>query len=237
MTRDLKASPSMLRHLLSASLLLASLCAGAAPLVATLRQPESDTDPRQAYDHAVIRLALEKTVASHGPYLLQYAPAMNIQRALVSAEQRLYPGFLVVTGPDANRTAAGLVPVRFPLHLGAVGYRVCFVSPQAQAAVALARSLDELRHFKVAQGAGWADGPILRANGFQVEDVARYEAMFKMVSQGRVDLFCRSCWRCATRPSRTPATPTCAWTAASRWSTTCRSSSTPTATTATWSNA
>ena len=115
------------RRLLLGLLLLASLLANAAPLVVTLRQPESATDPRQAYDDAVIRLALDKTVATHGAYRVELAPAMNIQRALVTAEQRRYPNFLVVSGPDPARTAAGLVPVRFPLHMGAVGHRVCFV--------------------------------------------------------------------------------------------------------------
>jgi hypothetical protein len=180
------------RFLLASLLLAASLCAGAAPLVVTLRQPESDTDPRYAYDHALVRLALDKTVASHGPYEVQFAPPMTAQRALVSAEQRRYPGFLVGSVPRPERAAAGLVPVRFPVHLGTAGYRVCFVSPKAQAAVAKVRTLDELRRFTIAQGAGWSDGAILRANGFKVEEVTRYEAMFKMVAQSRFDLFCRS---------------------------------------------
>ncbi|RZJ12451.1 MAG: transporter substrate-binding domain-containing protein [Rubrivivax sp.] len=180
------------RLLLAGLLMAASLSASAAPLVVTLREPESDTDPRPAYDHAVIRLALDKTVATHGPYTLQFAPPMNAQRALLSAEQKRYPGFLIVSMSRSERTAAGLVPVRFPYHLGAAGTRVCFVSPKAEEAVARARTLDDLRRFSIVQGAGWTDGAILRANGFRVEEVSRYEAMFSMVAQGRVDLFCRS---------------------------------------------
>ena len=180
------------RLLLAGLLILSCLCASAAPLVVTVRKPESDTDPRPAYDQAVIRLALDKTLASHGPYTLQFAPPMNAQRALVSAEQRRYPGFLIISVPRAERVAAGLVPIRVPMHLGMAGYRVCFVSPQAQAAVAQARTLDDLRRFTIAQGAGWTDGAILRANGFRVQEIVSYEAMFKMVAQGRFDLFCRS---------------------------------------------
>ncbi|MDR7334485.1 hypothetical protein J2X21_003641 [Kinneretia asaccharophila] len=117
-------------------------------MVVTLRQPESDTDTRQAYDDAIIRLALDKTLATHGPYRVESAPAMNIQRALVSVEQLRYPNVLVVSSPDPARAAAGLVPVRFPLQMGAVGHRVCSVSPQVQAAVAQARTLAELRRFR-----------------------------------------------------------------------------------------
>ncbi|RZJ12452.1 MAG: hypothetical protein EOP39_03575 [Rubrivivax sp.] len=173
-------------------LFLACLCADAAPLVVTLRQPASVSDARLTYPHAFIVLALEKTVASHGPYTIQYSPRMNDQRARLSVEQSLYPGFLTVIVPRSDDNSDTLVPVRFPLHLGIAGYRVCFVSPKAQAAVAKVRTLDQLRRFTIAQGVGWMDVPILRANGFQVEEVTDYEAMFKMVAQSRFDLFCRS---------------------------------------------
>ena len=183
----------MMRCLLVAGLLfVASLCADAAPLVVTLRQPASANDPRDTYPRAFIRLALEKTVATHGPYTIQYSPRMNDQRALASAEASLYPGFLTVVVPSADGSSNDLIPVRFPLYLDMAGYRVCFVSPQAKTAVAKVRTLDELRRFTVAQGVGWLDVHILRANGFQVEEVTSYEAMFKMVAQSRFDLFCRS---------------------------------------------
>jgi hypothetical protein len=164
----------------------------AADLLLTLRAPESQTDRRQAYDNAVLRLALDKTRASHGGYRLALSPPMNKQRALLSAQQQAYPNFLTVSSPDEDRAAAGLVPVPFPLYLGATGYRVCFVSPAARAAVAASLDLQALRRFTHVQGVGWADGVILRANGFQVLEAASYEAMFRMVAVNRVDLFCRS---------------------------------------------
>jgi hypothetical protein len=164
----------------------------AAELLLTLRAPESHGDRRQAYDNALLRLALDKTRASHGGYRLTLSPPMNKQRALLSAQQRAYPNFLIVSGPDEGRAAAGLVPVPFPLYLGATGYRVCFVAPAVRAAVAASPDLQALRRFSHVQGVGWADGNILRANGFQVQEAASYEAMFRMVALNRVDLFCRS---------------------------------------------
>jgi hypothetical protein len=183
----------MIRCLLVAALLfVAGLCADAAPLVVTLRQPASANDPRDAYPRDFIRLALEKTVATHGPYTIQYSERMNDQRARISVERALYPGFLTVVVPNEDGSSADLIPVRFPLYLGMGGYRVCFVSPLAKTAVAKVRTLDELRRFTIAQGVGWLDVPILRANGFEVEEVTSYESMFRMVAQSRFDLFCRS---------------------------------------------
>ena len=68
--------------------LLICLPAWAAELVLTLRAPETAADQRQIYDNAVLRLALDKTRASHGPYRLRQSPPMNKQRALLSAQQR-----------------------------------------------------------------------------------------------------------------------------------------------------
>lgn len=162
------------------------------PAVFTLRAPESANDLRNAYVADAIRLALDKTVASHGPYRIERAAAMNKRRALVTAQQRQYPNFLVVAGVEDTHEDARLLAVRFPLMLGVVGYRVCFVAPGKEAAVARASSLDELRRFHIGQGSGWKDVSILVANGFQVLEVSRYENLFAMVSKGRVDLFCRS---------------------------------------------
>lgn len=168
------------------------MLAQAAPTVLTLRAPENANDLRNTYVAQAVQLALDKTVASHGPYRLERSAPMNKRRALLSAERQLYPNFLVVAGADEARDAGRLLPVRFPLMLGVVGYRVCFVAPGQQAAVAAARSLDELRRFSIGQGSGWKDVEILGANGFQVVEVSSYENLFGMVSKGRVDLFCRS---------------------------------------------
>lgn len=174
------------------------LCVSALPLpaagatVVTLRAPENINDQRNLYVEQALRLALDKTAASDGPYRIERSVRMNKQRALVSAQQRLYPNFVLVAGFEEGRAAAGLRAVRFPLMLGVVGYRVCFVSPQARAEVEAATELAQLRRFRIGQGLGWTDVGILRANGFKVSEVGDYDNLFGMVSRGHVDLFCRS---------------------------------------------
>ncbi|MDM4768227.1 transporter substrate-binding domain-containing protein [Pelomonas sp. SE-A7] len=183
-----------LRSLIASLTLVAgSLTVQAAELVLTLRSPEGLQDQRQTYVNAAVKLALDKTLASHGPYKLQSAAPMNKQRALLSAGRKAYVNFVTIAGHSETRTAPELRPVRFPLMLGITGYRVCFVAPESQQKVEQVRSLDELRRqFSVVQGVGWADVPILRANGFHVIEAASYDALFRMVSKNRADLFCRS---------------------------------------------
>lgn len=169
------------------------LAAPAGEFLLTLRAPESPSDQRQLYLNAAMQLALDKTVSSHGPYQLLNSPPMNKQRALISARQKTQPNLMILAGPAEAHAVGSLAPVRFPLMLGVTGYRVCFVSPQAQQAVAQTRTLDELRQqFSMVQGTGWADVAVLRANGFQVTESPSYDALFRMVAKGRADLFCRS---------------------------------------------
>lgn len=165
--------------------------AHAQELTLTLRSPDSGTDLRNAYNRDAVQLALEKTRASDGPYRLQLSAPMNKRRALLEAAQQSVPNFLLVTGPASGR-AAGLVPVLFPLHLGVSRYRVCFVHTPLRALLREAGSLSDIARLRHVQGRGWADADILRANGFTVDEVTNYEALFQMVALGRADMFCRS---------------------------------------------
>lgn len=157
----------------------------------SLRAPESDSDKRGEYPGAALRLALDKTLASHGPYRLQAAPPMNKRRTIKTLSDRSLPNFLAVLAFESEHAKLGLDYVRFPLHFGAIGYRVCFVAPAKREAVAKAKTLAELKQFTFGQGAGWTDVAVLRSNGFKVVEVAAYESLFAMLNRGRFDLLCR----------------------------------------------
>ena len=144
--------------------------------------PESEQDPRTTYDRELLRLALDKTRDTFGDYELVPAPTMTKARASLNMALNLLPNLMVMDSYSSTREGEGLAYVRFPIHLGIVSYRICFVSPQQQAAVTRVTSLKELQPFTFGQGKGWLDIEILRRSGLQV---------FKMVSRGRFDLFCR----------------------------------------------
>ncbi|PTT81673.1 hypothetical protein DBR42_17840 [Pelomonas sp. HMWF004] len=159
-------------------------------LLVTLRAPDSETDLRSGYIRDAVKLALEKTRITDGPFRLQMSPPMNKPRALVEASRRTLPNFLISTGPEQGREA-GLAPVLFPLLLGANRYRVCFVHAPRQAQVREAVAAGDISRLRHVQGRGWADVATLRANGLLVDEVNTYDAMFELVALGRADLFCR----------------------------------------------
>lgn len=160
-------------------------------LLITLRAPDSPGDLRNLYVRDAVQLALEKTRSSHGPYRIQQSETMNKRRALLVAREGKLPNFVLTSSPETVADS-GLAPVPFPIHLGVNGYRICFVNRGRQQAVRAAANLDAIARLRHVQGQGWADVGVLRANGFQVAEVARYESLFSMVALGRADLFCRS---------------------------------------------
>lgn len=157
----------------------------------TYISPESERDPRMTYDRELLRLALDKTRDMFGDYELVPAPIMTKDRARLSLQFNSFTNLFVMDSYSSRRNGKGLAYVRFPIHLGIVSYRICFVSPQQQAAVASATTLDQLKKFTLGQGKGWLDVQILRQAGFKVQEVEGYELLFKMVARGRFDLFCR----------------------------------------------
>ncbi|MED7772797.1 hypothetical protein GL261_18295 [Aeromonas dhakensis] len=179
----------MILGLLAGSLLFSPLLPAAD--IVTYVSPESDRDLRSLYGQQLLQLALEKTRDSFGDYELRPAPSMSRTRLRQVLQYNLYPNLLAIDSFPRPEGSHDLDYVRFPVDLGILGYRICFVSPKQQQAVARVRTLSDLQQFIHGQGRGWQDADILRAAGFKVQEVEGYERLFKLVVRGRVDLFCR----------------------------------------------
>lgn len=180
---------TMILGLLAGSLLFSPLLPAAD--IVTYVSPESDRDLRSLYGQQLLQLALEKTRDSFGDYELRPAPSMSRTRLRQVLQYNLYLNLLAIDSFPRPEGSHDLDYVRFPVDLGILGYRICFVSPKQQQAVARVRTLSDLQQFTHGQGRGWQDADILRAAGFKVQEVEGYERLFKLVVRGRVDLFCR----------------------------------------------
>ncbi|WP_429179361.1 hypothetical protein [Aeromonas salmonicida] len=157
----------------------------------THASPESEQDKRASYYRDLLQLTLDKTRDSYGEYELQAAPPMNRVRLRLAIQQGSYPNFFAVDSQRPASEAESLDYVPFPVDLGILSYRICFVSPQRQQALARLTRLDELKSLLHGQGRGWQDVTILRHAGMRVQEVDNYERLFKLVERGRIDLFCR----------------------------------------------
>jgi len=159
--------------------------------VFTYRAAESKNDFRYEYDTNLLKLALESTVDTDGPYRLVPSPNMNYARAHLYLKSNSLPNFIIKLSYNPDFEKRGLTFAPFPVDLGIVGYRICFANPEITEQLSGVSSLKELNIFTHGQGTGWSDLEILQYNGFTVREVSSYESLFTMVAARRFDLFCR----------------------------------------------
>lgn len=136
-----------------------------AETIFTYRKPESDSDHRYDYDNAVLKLALEKTRKEYGNFRFQASPPMNYSRAIEDSRNKVYPNFFIKLSDEDRFAEMGLTYARFPIDLGIVDYRVCFVRSALKAQLEKTTNLAELKRYTHGQGIGWSDIQVLRHNG------------------------------------------------------------------------
>ena len=150
-------------------------------------------DDTVTYNRDLLALALEKTRATYGDFTLSpVTGVMTPRRGLATLIKNEQPNLvLVLSYADRYRPPENLAFIDFPVDLGILGWRICFVSPGVKEKIKSSKTLDDMRQYSIVQGLNWKDGNILRENGFRVIELPSYPALFKMVASERADLFCR----------------------------------------------
>ena len=161
-----------------------------AEFVVTYILGENDFDK---YSYELLKMALNKTRDKYGDFTLTTLDNIPNKRRFAILQQHTQKNLIVMRGYETKFNIEGnLTFIDFPVDLGLLGWRICFVSPQSREKVAAVNSLNELRHYSIIQGIDWTDNIILRENGFRVLELDGYQNLFKVVAGGRADLFCRS---------------------------------------------
>jgi hypothetical protein len=155
-------------------------------------RPEAAGDTR--YDHywQLLAQALQITEPDFGPFKLRESTQpMTERRALEELEAGSDNITVLVHGNVADYEQL-LLPIRFPLDKGLLGYRVFLIRGDMQSRLDLVGGLDDLRRYSIGQGRGWGDVTILRQAGLNVVEGTSYEGLFDMLAAGRFELFSRS---------------------------------------------
>lgn len=140
----------------------------------------------------VMQRALNLSAHEYGPYTLQISAPMEQGRASRELEKN-QSVHIANFAPDANREEK-LLPIRIPVTMGLLGYRVCLIREGAQARFDNIRSMQDLiqENILFGQGKHWPDVDILRDNGLKVITSAKYKSLFEMLKKRRFDCFSRS---------------------------------------------
>lgn len=144
-----------------------------------------------AYQFELLDEALRRSVPKYGPYIEQaYTEPMAASRDQREAVAGELINILIA---DAGIKALdeGMIHIPIPLDKGLHGTRISFIMEGTQERLAAVKTLEDLRKFQIAQGAGWGDVKILEYNKIAVVTSPTYESLLAMLQRGRYDLFPR----------------------------------------------
>ncbi|WP_213999780.1 transporter substrate-binding domain-containing protein [Arsukibacterium sp.] len=140
-------------------------------------------DPRSVYPLALLEQALSYAETRY--QLQSSTEPMSKSRAMVFLREG--QEIDVIWTMTSIERELELLPVRIPIFRGLSGYRVALIHQANQDAFAAIHAPVAIRRLLYAQGHDWVDTKILRLNGFNVMDAARYENLFSMLQRRRVD--------------------------------------------------
>lgn len=178
----------MLKGLILCALLAGKLPAWAADVVVYPRH-QAQSDPQLQYMLEVLRLALSRSGKAYE--LRQSASEMVQSRAIaeLAANSRAVDVIWVMSTPERE---AQLIPIRFPIDRGLIGWRLALVNAQRPGVLAGVKDAQALARFTSGQMHDWPDTDVLRANGLTVLVSPTYEGLFKQLASNRIDYFPRS---------------------------------------------
>lgn len=164
--------------------------------VRAFRGTAFSTDDTKEYKYQVLKLILEKTEKTDGPFKIQ-APQQEVPQArdFEMVKQGYVDVILTATSPERERE---LHPIRIPFEKGLYGYHIFIINESDQPKFSAVRTLDDLRKFWAGQNEIWPETKIFRANGLNVVSTAGYRELFTMLKERRFDYFPRTAaepWR------------------------------------------
>lgn len=143
-----------------------------------------------SYFPKLLDLALQKTVATDGPYTIEHHPQLLTNARFLAELKRGRTVNVIWTMTDPERER-DLLPIPVSLLQGLNSHRVFLIRKEDRKKFARVRSLEDLRKFKAGQGAQWPDVTVLQHNDLPVTTSAHYELLFSMLAGKRFDYFPR----------------------------------------------
>jgi len=160
-------------------------------LVIRYLPPDEDVGSRSQYYYQLLKLALDKTVDSHGAYELKPSTKAMNQRDALKAMMAGQGVDVVHTMTDKTRERV-LLPIRIPLDKGLIGVRLIMVNKSEQDKFLNVKQTSDLKRYTFGQGHDWPDTEILRFNDVKVNTAPEYGQLFKMLQAKNFDGFPRA---------------------------------------------
>lgn len=160
------------------------------PLRIVLPPLERSAQAHISYFPKLLELALQKTQASDGDFVIEYYPKLFTNARFLAELKRGGEINVMWTMTNLERERE-LLPIRISLLQGLNSHRIFLIRKEDQDRFSAIRTLDDLRKLKAGQGAQWPDVDVLEHNNLPVITSAHYELLFTMLAGKRFDYFPR----------------------------------------------
>lgn len=148
---------------------------------------KSRVDATQEYPFALLKFVLDKSGVKYTITLTDVGVTTQARDVFrLKSNQGINLGWFG-TSPELERD---LIPIRFPIWRGLLGYRVFIINKDKQDAFDHVNTLEDLQRFTGAQGIGWTDIQILEHSGLK-QEASAYDLIFAKINTGRADYFSR----------------------------------------------
>jgi len=147
-------------------------------------------DSKQSYYLEVLKLALQKSEAEFGPFLLEpvFVETLQGRRIKLVADEQLIDVMWTMTSREREQE---LRAIYVPLMKGLMGYRIALIRSGDQQRFEQINSLAELKRLTWGQGLDWPDSDILESQGFDLMR-GKSSSLIEMLSRSRFDAFPRA---------------------------------------------
>ena len=153
-------------------------------------QDPKDNSQRNDYAWRLLAEALDHTRATYGPFTLSSSSVSEEQpnaNSLLNAIGGVNVSVFAAPMPRRDK----IIPVRFPIDRGLLGFRVLEIRQEDQVRFDHIAGLEDLKAMRIGSMGFWADTAIMRDAGLTVATGASFEGLFKMMRAGRCDAVTR----------------------------------------------
>jgi hypothetical protein len=146
------------------------------------------SEGRRAYEHDLVRLVLDESVARYGDYSLETnLDFFTTSRSFAALDQAKKIQISVSSNFPEHPERFDITRFTQPVYEGLLGYRKCIIRRQDLTKFLKIDSEAQLQTMSAGQGRLWPDTKIYRDNHFGVVSSESYDGLFLMLKAGRFD--------------------------------------------------
>jgi len=149
----------------------------------------SKFDPTGYYEKA-LRLALEKTRAQEGEFIIEHAPFIpSVDRIKSMLINNVGVDVLWGSATDERKAGMRYIPVDLLQNLN--NYRALLIRKESLSHFKKVTRLAQLKALRAGNGTHWTDTGILRKNQFNLATAVDFSLLIKMLRASRIDFITR----------------------------------------------